>query len=71
MNKREWLKRMPVPPALVTDLQRLDSRLTDASWRLKKANDELYLAERAHREAAEAVDVELARLENSGAGEPK
>jgi len=52
-----------VPPAVVTDLQRLDARLSDAAYRLKKANEELHRAEVAHREASEAVDAELARLQ--------
>lgn len=47
---------------LVTDLQRLDSRLTAASRRLKEANDDLHRAEVEHRHANEAVDAELARL---------
>ncbi len=53
----------PTPPAVVTDLQRLDSRLSEAAYRMKKANEELHLAEVAHREASEAVDAELARLQ--------
>ena len=35
----------PTPPAVVTDLQRLDSRLSDAAYRLKKANEELHRAD--------------------------
>lgn len=50
------------PPALVTDLQRLDSRLSAAARRLTRANEELHLAEVEHREASEAVEAELARL---------
>ena len=48
--------------ALVTDLQRLDSRLTAASHRLREANDELHRAEVEHRQASEAVEAELSRL---------
>lgn len=51
------------PPALVTDLQRLDNRLSAAAYRLKRANEELHEAEVAHRLASEAVDAELARLQ--------
>lgn len=51
-----------VPPAVVTDLQRLDSRLSEAAYRLNRANDELHKAEVAHRLAREAVDAELRRL---------
>lgn len=53
----------PVRPAVVTDLQRLDARLSDTAYRLKKANEELHNAEVAHRLAGEAVDAELARLQ--------
>jgi hypothetical protein len=52
----------PTPPALVTDMQRLDSRLSQAAYRLKMANEELHRAEVEHRLAGEAVDAELARL---------
>jgi hypothetical protein len=55
-----------VPPAIVTDLQRLDSRLSDAAYRLKQANEQLHRCEVAHREASEAVDAELARLASGG-----
>lgn len=76
MSKRERLAdyvhpllRKPVPPAVVTDLQRLDARLSVASYRLKEANEELHRAEVAHREASEAVDAELARLQASEGAE--
>lgn len=52
----------PVPPAVVTDLQRLDARLSAAAHHLKYANEELHRAEVAHRQASEAVEAELARL---------
>jgi len=59
-----------VPPAVVTDLQRLDSRLRDAAYRLAQANGALHRAEVEHREAVEAVDAELARLATpSGSGD--
>ena len=45
MTKAELLKRRPVPPAVVTDLQRLDFRLSEAAYRMKRANQELHLAE--------------------------
>lgn len=60
--KKLWLGVPPIPPAVVTDLQRLDARLSDAAYRLKEANEELHRAEVAHREAREAVDAELRRL---------
>lgn len=56
------LRPAAIPPALVTDLQRLDSRLSAAARRLKSANEELHLAEVDHRLASEAVEAELARL---------
>lgn len=55
-------KCKPVPPAVVTDLQRLDAILSDKAYRLKRANEELHHAEVAHRLAREAVEAELARL---------
>jgi hypothetical protein len=64
------LRRKPVPPAVVTDLQRLDARLSDAAYRLKQANEELHRAEVAHREAGEAVDAELARLQSDRGDKP-
>jgi hypothetical protein len=57
------------PPAVVTDLQRLDARLSEAAYRLTKANEELHRAEVAHREAREAVDAELARLAGDTKGD--
>ena len=61
----------PKPPALITDLRRLDIRLSEAAYQLKKANEELHRAEVAHREASEAVDAELARLHGNPQGDPK
>lgn len=59
---------MAKPPAVVTDLQRLDSRLSAAAYRLKNANKELHLAEIEHRLAGEAVCAELARLQSDRGG---
>jgi hypothetical protein len=69
MKKSDALKRKPVSPALVTDLQRLDYILFAASCRLSQANQELHRAEVAHREACEAIDAELARLQSDRGAE--
>lgn len=65
IHRKEYERRLrekPAPPALCTNLQRLDSRLSAASRRLTEANEELHRAEVEHRQASEAVEAELARL---------
>lgn len=52
----------PLPPAVVTNLQRLNARMFEASCRLTRANQELHRAEVAYQGASEAIDAELARL---------
>ena len=62
----QWPSEHPVPPAAVTDLQRLDARLSQAAHRLADANAKLHRSEVAHREASAAVDAELRRLARAG-----